>query len=131
MKDLEILLNNRPGTLGLLGEILGQNNISIEGGGVFQLGNVSVAHFLVNEAELANELLTREGIQVVKINEVIVQKLRQDVPGQLGMFCKMFADSNINILVQYSDHSNQLIIVPDDYEKAKQLSMNWMKEWWN
>ena len=61
---------------------------------------------------------------------MIIQKLRQDVPGQLGMFCRKLADAGVNILTQYSDHSNQLIIVVDNYEKAKKVSAVWMKEWW-
>ena len=130
MKDLEILLENKPGSLALLGETLGKNKISLEGGGVFQIGTSSIAHFLVEDAEKAKNILQTVGIQVVKINEVIIQKLRQDVPGQLGMFCRRLADAGINILVQYSDHANQLIVVVDDIEKGKLVSRQWMKEWW-
>jgi len=131
MKDIEILLQNKPGTLALMGETLGRNKISLEGGGVFNNGQVSIAHFLVNDAERAREVLEHAGIKVVKINDVIVQKLRQDVPGQLGMFCRKMADANVNILIQYSDHSNQLIVVVDDYEKGNQVAEEWMKEWWS
>lgn len=130
MKDIEIIFQNKPGTLALMGETLGRNNISLEGGGVFGNGEVSIAHFLVNEAERAKEVLEQVQIKVVKINEIIVQKLRQDVPGQLGLFCRRMAEANVNILTQYSDHSNQLILVVDDYEKGKQVSEEWMKEWW-
>src|SRR6266404_9405581 len=130
MKDLEILLENKPGTLALMGETLGKNKISLEGGGVFPNGDVSIAHFLVEEAERAKEELAKVQIKVVKINDVIIQKLRQDVPGQLGMFCRKMADANVNILTQYSDHSNQLIIVVDNYEKGKQISEEWIKDWW-
>ena len=130
MKDIEILLENKPGTLALMGETLGKNKISLEGGGVFGNSEFSIAHFLVDDAEKAREVLEKAGIKVVKINEVIIQKLRQDVPGQLGMFCRKMADANINILVQYSDHSNRLIVVVDDQEKARQVSAEWMKEWW-
>jgi hypothetical protein len=130
MKDIEIILDNKAGTLALLGETLGKNKISLEGGGVFNNGRFSIAHFLVEEAERAEKVLALKGITVTKINDVIIQKLRQDVPGQLGMFCRKLADANINILTQYSDHANQLIIVADDYEKAKQVSDEWMKEWW-
>jgi ACT domain-containing protein len=131
MHDLEILLSNKPGALALLGETLGKNKISLEGGGVFQNGDVSIAHFLVEEAERAKEELAKVEIKVVKINDVIIQKLRQDVPGQLGMFCRRMADANVNILTQYSDHSNQLIIVVDNYEKGKKVSEEWIKEWWS
>lgn len=131
MKDIEIILENKPGTLALMGETLGKNKISLEGGGVFQNGDKSIAHFLVEEPERAKEELAKVQISVVQINEVLIQKLRQDVPGQLGMFCRKMADANVNILVQYSDHSNQLIVVVDDYEKGKQVSEEWIKEWWS
>jgi hypothetical protein len=130
MKDLEITLENKIGELALLGETLGKNRISLEGGGVFNNGNFSIAHFLVEEPERAREVLEKAGLKVTRINDIIIQKLRQDVPGQLGMFCRRLADANVNILTQYSDHSNQLIIVPDDYEKARKVSEEWMKEWW-
>lgn len=131
MKDIEILLKNSAGELALMGETLGKHKISLEGGGVFENGNFSVAHFLVEEADKAKSALEKVGIKVTKISDVVIQKLRQDIPGQLGTFCRELANGNVNILTQYSDHSNQLIIVPDDYEKAKKVSEKWMKTWWN
>ncbi len=130
MQDIEILLENKPGALALMGETLGKNNISLEGGGIFQNGEISIAHFLVEEAERAKAELAKVQIEVVKINDVIIQKLRQDVAGQLGMFCRKMADAKVNIIVQYSDHANQLIVVVDDYDKGKKVSEEWIKEWW-
>lgn len=131
MKDIEIVLENKPGQLALLGAVLGENKISLEGGGVFQIGDRSIAHFLVEEAETAKISLEKVGIQVKQINEVIIQRLRQDVPGQLGQFCHKLAEANVNIQAQYSDHSNQLIVVVDDYEEGKRVSEAWMKRWWD
>ncbi|PRX54596.1 amino acid-binding ACT domain-containing protein [Flagellimonas meridianipacifica] len=131
MKDLEILLENKVGSLALMGETLGKYKVSLEGGGVFDNGEFSIAHFLVDEADRAKMELEKVGIKVVKINDVIIQKLRQDIPGQLGSFCRELANAKINILTQYSDHSNQLIIVPDNYENAKKVSEKWMKTWWS
>ena len=127
MKDLEIILENKPGMLALLGETLGNNKISLEGGGVFQNGKNAIAHFLVEEADKARVVLADEGITVSKISDVVIQKLRQDVPGQLGMFCRRLTDAGLNILTQYSDHSNQLIIVVDDYVKGKKISDEWTR----
>ena len=129
MKDLEIILENKPGTLASLGEILGKNGISLEGGGVFDHGDYALAHFLIEQAEQAQKLLEQAGIKVCKINEVVIHRLKQDMPGQLGMFCRKLADEGVNILAQYSDHSNQLVLVVDHFEKAKQISADWMKEW--
>ncbi len=130
MKDLEVRLDNRIGTLALMGETLGKYEISLEGGGVFDNGDFSVAHFLMEKADEAKVVLENSGITVTRINDVIIQKLRQDVPGQLGTFCRELANAGVNILTQYSDHSNQLIIVPDNLEKAKVVSEKWMKTWW-
>ena len=131
MKDIEIIFENKPGQLALMGETLGKNNISLEGGGVFDNGTHAIAHFLVAEADKAKIVLEQQGIKVTQINEVLIQKLRQDVPGQLGMFCRALAEANVNIITQYSDHDNQLIVVVDDYNKAKVISDTWMKKWWN
>ena len=130
MKDLEVLLDNKPGALTLFGEILGQHGISLEGGGVFQHGETATAHFLVNDAERARAVLEQAGLRVVGIHRVLIQKLRQDVPGQLGLFCRRLAGAGVNILVQYSDHANQLVVVVDDWEKGASVSEQWQREWW-
>lgn len=130
MKDLEIILENKPGMLAFMGEILGKHRISLEGGGVFNNGSHSIAHFLVSEPEWARKLLTEAGILVVAIHPVIIVKLRQDQPGQLGQFARRLAEANINILTQYSDHANQLIVVVDEPERARQIAKSWMQEWW-
>jgi hypothetical protein len=125
MKDIEIILPNQPGMLARLGELLGNNGISLEGGGVFSNGTTAIAHFLVAEAEKAKELLSQGPFISVRINEVLILRLKQDVPGQLGMFAAAMAEAGVNILVQYSDHAGQLIIVPDDLEKGRRVSEKW------
>jgi hypothetical protein len=49
----------------------------------------------------------------------LIQKLRQDEPGQLGNIYREMANANVNIEIHYSDHANQLILVVDDFEKGK------------
>jgi hypothetical protein len=44
----------------------------------------------------------------------VVQRLRQDEPGQLGKISRRMAEAGVNIEVLYSDHANQLILVVDD-----------------
>ena len=131
MKDLQIILNNKPGELARMGEILGAAKVSLEGGGVFVHNNKGIAHFLVEDSEAGKKALNAEGIIVEKINDVLMQKLNQEVPGQLGEICRIMAENNVNILTQYSDHYNQLILVVDDYNKGKELSENWRKGHYN
>ena len=125
MKDLAILLDDRPGALAELGEALGTAGVSIEGGGVFVSDGVGIAHFLVNDAKVARHALERASIRVIAENEVLVQRLRQDEPGQLGKIARRMADAGVNILVQYSDHDHQLILVVDDLERGRRVSEEW------
>ncbi|HVO72718.1 MAG TPA: hypothetical protein VMT35_01735 [Ignavibacteriaceae bacterium] len=128
MYDLAIQLENRPGTLAEMGEILGSAGISIEGGGAFVIDGKGVAHFLFEEGHAARKVLLEKGIKVAEIKEVLVQRLKQDLPGQLGKIARMMADAGVNIEVIYSDHQNQLILVVDDFEKGKAVSEKWKKE---
>ena len=127
MQDISIHLPNRPGALADMGETLGAAGVSLEGGGVFVHDGKGIAHFLVDDARKARQALETKGIEVAAVNDVLIQRLKQDIPGQLGKICRVMGDNSVNILVQYSDHHNQLILVVDDYEKGKTISANWSK----
>jgi hypothetical protein len=55
----------------------------------------------------------------------LVQRLKQDEPGQLGKISRRMADAGVNIEVMYSDHDHQLILVVDDMEKGRRVSEEW------
>ncbi len=125
MQDVSILLEHRPGELARMGEALGRCGISIEGGGTFLVEGKGVAHFLFEDGSAAREALERERITVLDVREVVIQKLRQGEPGQLGKLCREMANAGVNIEVQYSDHSNQLLLVVDNLERAREVSARW------
>lgn len=127
MKDLGIVLEDRPGALAELGEALAQAGVSIEGGGVFVAGGVGHAHFLVEDGAAACAALERAGIRVAEVNEVLVQRLRQSEPGQLGKLSRRMAQAGVNIRVQYSDHAHQLVLVVDDLERGRRVSEAWTR----
>jgi len=125
MKDLTIALENRPGALADMGEALGRAGVSIEGGGVWVVGARGVAHFLFSEAAAARKALDGAGIEVLDERDVVVQRLKQDVPGQLGLLTRRMAEAGVNIEVLYSDHHNRLILVVDDVERGREVSEGW------
>ena len=57
MKDLEIMLDDRPGALARMGEALGRAAISVEGGGAWTVGGQGTAHFLFDDGEAARAAL--------------------------------------------------------------------------
>lgn len=128
MKDLAIALPDRPGALAATGEALGAAGVSVEGGGAFICNGGGVAHFLVDDAAAAARALEGSGIRVLRVSEVLVQRLRQDEAGQLGKISRRMADAGVNIEVLYSDHANQLILVVDDMEAGRKVSEAWRRE---
>ncbi len=128
MYDVTILLENKPGSLSKMGETLGNARISIEGGGAFTIDGKGIGHFLFEDGNAARRALEENGIKVLAVHEVLVQRLRQDQPGQLGKITRMMADAGVNIEVMYSDHYNQLILVVDNFETGKTVSDYWKKE---
>ena len=125
MRDLAIRLDHRPGALAEMGEILGNAGVSVEGGGAFVVGGVAIAHFLFSDTASARKALEEKGIEVLADREVLVQRLRQDQPGQLGKIARMMANAGVNIEVVYSDHQNQLILVVDDVPTGRAVSASW------
>jgi hypothetical protein len=125
VRDLAIRLENRPGALAEMGEALGNAGVSIEGGGGFVIDGKGIAHFLFEDAVAARKTLEGKGITVLEDREVLIQRLKQDQPGQLGKIARMMADAGVNIEVMYSDHQNQLILVVDDLKKGRTISETW------
>ena len=128
MNDLAIALDNRPGALAEMGDALGRAGVSIEGGGAFVVNGQGVAHFLFADGVAAQRALEAAGIKVLAVNEVVVQRLRQDQPGQLGKLTRRMAAAGVNIEVLYSDHDHQLILVGDDLDEARKVSEAWSVE---
>ena len=72
--------------------------------------------------QAARSALEAAGITVLAVREVLVQRLRQDEPGQLGKISRRMAEAGVNIEVLYSDHANQLIMVVDNIEAGRRVS---------
>ncbi len=128
MKDLAIALENRPGALAQMGEALGRAGVSVEGGGAWVVGGKGVAHFLFKDGVAARKALEATGIHVLEEREVVVLRLKQAVPGQLGLLTRRMAEAGVNIEVLYSDHDHQLILVVDDLARGRAVSEAWTRE---
>jgi len=128
MQDIALMLEDRPGTLAEMGGALGRAGVSIEGGGAWVVNGVGVAHFLVADGNAARTALEAAGIRVAAVKDVLVQRLNQSETGQLGKLTQRMADAGVNIEVLYSDHEHQLVLVVDDYARARLVSDKWMQE---
>ena len=128
MRDLAIRLENHPGALAEMGDALGRAGVSIEGGGGFVFDGNGIVHFLFEDETAARKALEDAGIDVLEDREVIIQRLNQEQPGQLGKISRLMAEAGVNIEVIYSDHQNQLILVVDDPVKGRAVSDAWARD---
>lgn len=124
MYDIHVILSNSPSSLGAMGMALGNNGVGLEGGGVFTTPDAGHAHFLVEDGEKARRVLTEAGFTVSNVCRPLIRKLPQERPGELGDIADTLAHNGINILVQYSDHRNRLILLTDDDARAAEVTKN-------
>jgi hypothetical protein len=133
MQDVTIALDDQPGSLALLGETLGRAGISVEGGGAFVVRGAGersqgVGHFLFHDGPAARQALEAAGLRVLAVRDVVTLRLRQAIPGQLGLITRSMASAGVNIEVLYSDHANQLILVVDNPTLARTVADSWTKD---
>ncbi|PHM54400.1 amino acid-binding protein [Xenorhabdus sp. KK7.4] len=125
MYDIHVVLSNTPGALALLGSLLGKNGVSLEGGGVFTIGNESHAHFLVEDGDLARQVLIAADLDVRDVVKPLIRKLNQERSGELGEVADAIARAGVNIIAQYSDHNNRLILLTENNELAANATIKW------
>lgn len=128
MENLTVALENRPGALADMGTALGLAGISIEGGGAYVHKGEGVGQFLFAAGEAARNALEAAGIRVLAVQKVLVQRLNQEEPGQLGKLSRRMAEAGVNIELLYSDHNHRLILVVDDMVAGQRVSNLWAAE---
>lgn len=126
MYDIHIILKNEPGELAWLGKILGMYGISLEGGGVFTVNGQGHAHFLVKDGDKARSVLESEGFTVQGIHKPVIRQLDQQRAGELGNIAARLSEFGVNILTQYSDHANRLILITDNDTLAREVTAPWI-----
>jgi hypothetical protein len=117
--DLTLYLDDEPGELARVGDLLGAAGANIEGlCALTSGGGQAEVHILVQDPTPAFEALERAGIKIVAEEEVIVLPI-EDRPGALGEVARKLGAADVNLTTAYLATNTRLVLAADDLAAAK------------
>ena len=118
MHDLVVHLENEPGAMAQLGEVLGNAGINIDGVCGLVGEGWGEVHVLVQDGQLAREALADAGIACGDDRDVEVVAVI-DQPGEMGRHLRKVADAGVNVDLVYLATSNRLVLGSSDMEDLR------------
>jgi hypothetical protein len=122
--DITVILEDSPGALAHMGEVLGEAGINIDGMCGFLVEGKGEIHILVKNGSAARKALENAGIIARNVRPVLVRNL-ENKPGTLGEAARRLADVGVNIDLIYLASDNRLVMGvdpgSDDWGKAKSV----------
>jgi hypothetical protein len=117
--DLTLYLDDQPGELARVGDVLGQAGANIEGlCALTSGGGQAEVHILVQDPTPAFEALQRAGIKIISEEEVIVLDI-EDRPGTLGEVARKLGSADVNLTTAYLATNTRLVLAADNLAAAK------------
>jgi hypothetical protein len=117
--DLTLYLDDQPGELARVGDVLGKAGANIAGlCAVTSGGGRAEVHILVDDPTPAFEALEGACITIAAEQEVIVLEM-EDRPGALGEIARKLGDGGVNITSAYLATNTRLVLAADDLAAAK------------
>jgi hypothetical protein len=117
--DLTLYLDDQPGELARVGDLLGTAGANIAGlCALTSGGGQAEVHILVEDPTPAFEALQRGGIRITAEQEVLVLEI-EDRPGALGQIARRLGDARVNLTMAYLATNTRLVIAADNLAEAK------------
>lgn len=116
--DITVIIDDLPGTLAQVGEILGDAGVNIDGYCSFPTGGKSYLHVLVEDVETARRIFLDNGIEVIQERQVLTVDM-EDRPGTLGKVTRRISDAGVNIDMVYMGTNSRLVVAAFDLDRAK------------
>jgi hypothetical protein len=117
--DLTLYLDDQPGELARVGDVLGKAGTNISGlCAITTGGGQAELHVLVQDATAAFEALQDAGIKIAAEQEVIVLDV-EDRPGALGEVAHKLGMAKVNLTTAYLATNTRLVLAADNLAEAK------------
>ena len=117
--DLTLYLDDEPGELARVGDLLGKAGVNIAGlCALTSGGGQAEVHILVHDATPAFEALDGAGIEIAEEQEVIVLDV-EDRPGALAEIVHKLGTAKVNLSTAYLATNTRLVLGADNLAEAK------------
>lgn len=117
--DLTLYLDDSPGELARVGELLGKAGVNVAGlCAVTSGGGQAEVHVLVEDLAAAETALAAGGVSIAADAEVAVVSV-EDRPGALGEVAAKLGGAGVNITIAYLATNTRLVVGADDLAEAK------------
>ena len=129
--QLSVSLENAPGALSHVSEILGREGVNIRAISVADTSDISTVRFVVDDPEKAKNILQTNGFAAKETGVLAVET--PDHPGGLNAVLKPLKNANINVHYLYPHlgrvSNNAIVILGVDKteEAQKVLQQNWVR----
>lgn len=120
MTEFVVHMDNRPGMLASLTEVLAAAGVNIEALAAFGFDGEGLVRLVVDDAHLARRALREAGLAAEE--KLVLTALLPHTPGQLAAVARKLADSGVNIdalyVINTSTDGLELAIAVDQPETA-------------
>jgi len=114
MKDLTVILTNRPGTLADAFEALGQAKVNVHGACGFPAGDEGILHVLVEDVGAARKAVEAAGLSVRAVRDVVVLDPLPSQPGTAGAALRRIANQGVNVDLLYLTEDGRPVLSGGD-----------------
>lgn len=115
IKQLSVFLENRPGRLANLLDVLERHGIKVLAMGIAEAGNYGIVRLIVDREAEAIEALRGANMAVNEANVIMINL------NDLTSVVKILGDSNINIDYAYTMDCQRVVLKVSDEMKAVEL----------
>lgn len=120
MRNLVVMLEDRPGTIAEVTEALGEAGINIEGFCGFPSPPGGTLHLLLEDSDRAQEVITSTGATVRDVREVLVVPC-SDEPGALGEWTRRMANAGVNLDLCYQAAGDRVVLGTAQLDEARRV----------
>ena len=100
IKQISVFIENKPGRLNAIVEILGNNNIDISALSLADTAEYGIVRFIADDTERAVQLIRETGV-IVKVTDVLAVPI-DNAPGGLSKVLKLFESKGIGVDYLYA-----------------------------